>query len=130
MDWAFQDDPKLSPADRAVKYLLDRLQRDPDLRWFCGPLTQSFRMLCEAEAARLGLDVESVIEKRRNLLIPDHHDRRSRVEIMEKRIDQLERQLSNDELAKLERRESDEEARARRAIYDFTDAGMPAFLTR
>lgn len=56
-------DRTLSPADTAVKYALDRMQRDPDLRYrLVG--TQLFALLCEAEAARLGEYVEDVRERR------------------------------------------------------------------
>jgi hypothetical protein len=52
-DFGDYSDPDLPPAERAVKYLLDRVRRDPDLRWLLLG-TQAFALLCEAEAARTG----------------------------------------------------------------------------
>lgn len=70
-DHGLRADEKLSPADRAVKYLLNRIQSDADLRWVCGWGTQSFALLCEAEAARTGESVDDV-ERRRQQITYDH----------------------------------------------------------
>lgn len=67
-----QPRPELKPADRAVAYLLDRLQVDPDLRFYCDPFTESFNQLCLAEAERTGETVERVKERREKVLNPRH----------------------------------------------------------
>lgn len=64
----------LSPADSAVKYLLDRIQHDVDLRWHLVG-TQAFHLLCAAEAAYLGDSVEAVEGRRSIDLTPEHHRR-------------------------------------------------------
>lgn len=46
-------DLHLPPADRAVKYLLDRMQVDADLAAQIGPKTVAFNLLIDAEAERL-----------------------------------------------------------------------------
>jgi hypothetical protein len=53
-DYGLRPDARLSPADRAVKYALDRVQHDADLAYHAGFGTELFAVLCEAEAARLG----------------------------------------------------------------------------
>lgn len=45
----------LPPAERAVKYLLDVLPLWPELSDFIRPGTEMMRLLCEAEAHRLGI---------------------------------------------------------------------------
>lgn len=45
----------LSPAERAVKYLLDVLPLYPELSYYLCPGTNMFNLLCEAEAHRLGV---------------------------------------------------------------------------
>ena len=57
-------DPTLPPADRAVKYVLDLVQHDPNLYLYCGPKTLAFQPLCEAEAQRRGESEAVVIERR------------------------------------------------------------------
>jgi hypothetical protein len=52
----------LSPAERAVKYILDVLLRYPELAWYLGPGTEMLRQLCEAEAHRLGVAPEQFEE--------------------------------------------------------------------
>lgn len=46
----------LAPAERAVKYILDVLPGHPELSWYLGPGTEMFRLLCDAEAQRLGFE--------------------------------------------------------------------------
>jgi hypothetical protein len=48
----------------AVQYALLRTQYDPDLRRYAGLGTQTFAMLCEAEAAVTGEPVDAVRERR------------------------------------------------------------------
>ena len=54
-DGAIAPDPTLSPADRAVTYLLDRCQHDAELRWHLLG-TQAFALLVAAEALRLKVE--------------------------------------------------------------------------
>lgn len=46
----------LPPAERAVKYILDVLPQYPELSYYLGPGTEMMRLLCEAEAHRLGIE--------------------------------------------------------------------------
>lgn len=75
----------------AVKYFLDRLQTDPDVYWFCGPGTQVFSLMCEAEAAHLGRDVEQVKTARMQDLQPAHRKREPEVERLRDLVDRLRR---------------------------------------
>jgi len=45
----------LAAADRAVSYMIDRIVRDPRLAYHMGS-TEALRLLCHAEALRLGVD--------------------------------------------------------------------------
>lgn len=55
--------PEPTPAERAVAYLLDRCQTD-DALWKVMGYTQSFRLLCEAEAAQTGEPIDAVTKRR------------------------------------------------------------------
>ena len=55
---------EMSPADKAVTYILDRAQTDADLGYLIGPCTESFTLLCQAEACRTGESVEAVKARR------------------------------------------------------------------
>lgn len=55
--------PDLLPADEAVAYLLNRCQTDAAF-WRVMGHTQSFRLLCAAEAARTGEDLDAVMNRR------------------------------------------------------------------
>jgi hypothetical protein len=82
-DWGDLTDYRLSPADAAVKYALDMIQRNPNLRYFAGHGTQLFLLLCKAEASRLGVPWIEVVDSR---LVPfDHPDAKAlpRVAIIE-----------------------------------------------
>lgn len=52
----------------AVKYALDRVQRDPDFHYFCGWGTETFERFCRAEAAATGKTFEEVEEQRGKFL--------------------------------------------------------------
>ena len=65
---------ELAPADRAVKYLLDRIQQDANLRWYMLD-TQALALMCEAEAFRLGKEIETISESRSKDLTPERHRR-------------------------------------------------------
>jgi hypothetical protein len=53
-----------SLAHDAVSYVLQRAQEDADLGYLIGPLTQAFKMLCGAEAARLGRSLDETVAAR------------------------------------------------------------------
>lgn len=44
----------------AVKHALDRSQVDPDFGYYCGPFTETYELLCAAEAAHLGRPVDEI----------------------------------------------------------------------
>ena len=72
---------KLTRSQRAVKYLLDRIRVDADLRWkMLG--TEAFALLCAAEAKRRGKLKEHVREKYSQ---PAEHCRGDRAQIVELR---------------------------------------------
>lgn len=52
----------LPPAERAVKYLLDILPLYPELSYYLCPGTNMMRLLCEAEAQRLGIEPDPTYE--------------------------------------------------------------------
>lgn len=54
----------------AVKHTLDRIQEDPNLRYYAGYSTQVFYLLVRAEAAYLGQSVEDVELARRRDMQP------------------------------------------------------------
>lgn len=60
-------DGTLGRADRAVKYLLDRIQYDNNLRYYMLG-TEAMALLVEAEAARLGLPYAQVNAERHRWL--------------------------------------------------------------
>lgn len=78
----------MTRADEAVKYVLDRAQTDADLGYLIGPATQTFELLCAAEAERTGESVDVVKERRgkslarspRRFLSESEHADRARAE--------------------------------------------------
>ncbi len=73
-DYGLTPDPRLQPADRAVSYLLTRLQFDADLRWLLAG-TEAYRLLIDAEAHRLGQTPDQVLARRKeDLRAPDDRD--------------------------------------------------------
>jgi hypothetical protein len=69
---------ELSPTDKAVKYLLDAVQQDPDLAHVMLH-TQGHALLIEAEAVRLGEPVEAVEARRTQDRQPAYRRRLARV---------------------------------------------------
>lgn len=59
----------------AVRYALDRIQVDPDVRYYCGWGTEIFRRLCLAEAEHRGVPLEEVEKERSRDLQPEHRKR-------------------------------------------------------
>jgi hypothetical protein len=56
----------MSAADKAIDYVLNRRQNDADLAWQIDPFTQTFEVLCAAEAERTGEALE-VVKTRRSV---------------------------------------------------------------
>lgn len=54
----------MTTADRAVSYVLARAQEDADLGHLIGPFTESFKLLCAAEAERTGEALDDVEARR------------------------------------------------------------------
>lgn len=72
---------------KAVTHVLDRSQVDPDLAWVLGPMTESFDLLCRAEALVNGEAFEAVVERRSKDLQPAHRRRRAEVQELRARLD-------------------------------------------
>jgi hypothetical protein len=94
-DTGLTAEPTIPLADRAVKYLLDRVQHDPDLRYYCGPGTQAWHLLCWAEAARTGEPIEKVEAERARDLQPDYDRRKPRVVELETELKSLRTKLED-----------------------------------
>jgi hypothetical protein len=83
----------VGPVLRGVDYALSRIQTDPDVRWLCGPGSQTFALLCEAEAHLRSEPVESVRE-RRSELVGSHAQETPRIPAMRKRVEELESEVA------------------------------------
>ena len=58
------DGAELATPAQAITYVLNRCQNDADLGYLVGPGTESFRLLCEAEAGLLKLPLATVMDRR------------------------------------------------------------------
>lgn len=85
----------MTPAEKAVTHILDRIQTDPDLAYCIGDLTESFALLCAAEAARTGEGVAAVKARRGEDLQPEHRRRDAEVETLKGRVEELEEQIED-----------------------------------
>lgn len=72
-DWGDYANAQLGAADKAVDYLLERIRRDPDLRYLMNG-TVALRLLCEAQAQRLGMEATDLLEDTARPF--DHRDAR------------------------------------------------------
>ena len=77
-----------SCAFAAVKYLLDRVQKDPDLYYYLVD-SEAWEQLTAAEAALLGIDVKEHRRARRKDLQPEHRRRRPEIEEYKNFCDRL-----------------------------------------
>lgn len=68
-----------SDASKAITYVLDRAQTDPDLGYLVGPMTEVFRLLCQAEATARGESLGAVEARRGKSLVPPHREKRPEV---------------------------------------------------
>lgn len=55
----------MTDTHNAILYILNRIQDDADLYFLCGFGTETFRLLCLAEAEMTGQPVASVEERRK-----------------------------------------------------------------
>lgn len=78
----------------AVKYTLDRMQENPDLRHYLLG-TQMFELLCAAEAEHLGSKVPEVRKARSADLQPLHRWRRPDVAVFRKRLEEADLSTDN-----------------------------------
>lgn len=85
------DADKIETLYKAVKYTLDRSQTDPDFGYYCGPLTQTFALLCEAEAVMTGETAQAVGARRRVDLQPEYRKRKPEVQELQEKLKALEK---------------------------------------
>ena len=69
--------PPDAAAQKACSYILNRIQIDPDLRYVAGPMTETFALLCAAQAEYTGEPAEQVATERAKDLQPEHRRRRA-----------------------------------------------------
>lgn len=75
----------------AVSHILDRIQSDPDVHYYCGFGTETFARLCRAEAAVTG-EPEAVVRERRSKdMQPGYRSRGPEVVELRERVRELER---------------------------------------
>jgi hypothetical protein len=74
---------------KAVRYMLDRIQTDPNVRYYCGSGTQSFYELIQAEAAALGLPLAEVEAERRQDRQPPYRKVEPEVIRLREQLDEL-----------------------------------------
>lgn len=84
-----QASPAHPAAREAVKYLLMRIQTDPNVGYYCGFGTQVFYLLCKAEAELDERQLADVEATRRANLIPAHRQQEPDVELLRRRIEEL-----------------------------------------
>jgi hypothetical protein len=76
---------------KAVKYVLDRVQDMPNVRYYCGPGTQIFFELIQAEAAFTGRPLTEVEAARKIDTEPSYRKTRARVLVLEDQVDAMRR---------------------------------------
>ncbi len=76
---------------KAVRYVLDRIQDSPNVRYYCGPGTQIFLELITAEAAFTGRTRDAVEAERKKDTEPPYRKTQPRVLVLEERIDDMRR---------------------------------------
>jgi hypothetical protein len=82
----------MTKADKAIEYLLDRIQIDPDLQWHMLG-TEAHALLMEAEAERLSRHIGYIRNARTVDRQPPHRRRRAELILARERIRELEREL-------------------------------------
>lgn len=81
--------PPLTTAEIAVRYILNRRQTDPDLGYLIGSMTESFDLLCRAEAETTGKPLNEVASARRRDLQPEYRKRAAEVVTLRKELEAL-----------------------------------------
>lgn len=79
-------DDKVAQLYKAVRYVLDRIQDSPNVGYYCGPGTQIFYELVQAEAAFTGLPLNEVEATRRIDTEPEYRKTLPRVIQLEERL--------------------------------------------
>lgn len=77
----------------AVKHTLDQIQINPDLHYYAGFGTQVFYLLVRAEAAHLGISLDTVETARRKDRQPDYRRREPEVLRLRDQLDELRQQV-------------------------------------
>jgi hypothetical protein len=75
---------------RAVSCVLDRIQDDPNIRYYCGSGTEIFTLLAMAEAAYLDKPLVEVEEYRLKDLQPEYRRRDTDLAVMRRKRDELQ----------------------------------------
>lgn len=76
-------------AEKACEYILRRMQEDPDVRYYLGPGTESYRLLCVAAAEWTGMPLAEVERKCAIDCQPAHRKREPEVLRLRKEIEAL-----------------------------------------
>lgn len=88
---------KLTLAERACLHILERIQRDPDIRYHFD-LTEAFDLLCAAEAELRG-ELVIVVRARRQDNVGPRANEEAREEVLERRVRRLEDEVEEHESA-------------------------------
>jgi hypothetical protein len=78
-------DGKYKMAMKAVWHLYRRIQRDPNINWYCGSMTETLRLTCEAIAAEIEEDPEEVVRRAICVQLDD-----PQVERLRKQLEEIE----------------------------------------
>lgn len=82
--------PQSGAAAEAIGYVLNRIQIDPNVGYYCGVGTQVFYLLCKAESELTGRPLADVEAARRRNLTPEHREQRPDVIVLRKQIEAIE----------------------------------------
>lgn len=74
-------------AQKACAYILNRIQTDPDLRYYAGPFTETFHLLCAAQAECTGRPLAEIEAARAMDLQPQHRTRQPEVLALKARLE-------------------------------------------
>lgn len=74
----------------AVRHVLNVRQENPDVGWYIGWGTESFELLCAAEALVLEQPPDLVCARRNRDLQPEYRRRRPEIVVLRERVHQLE----------------------------------------
>lgn len=77
----------------AVQHVLDQIQENPDVRYYCGYGTQVFYLLVRAEALHLGKPLDEVEAERKQDRQPSYRRREPEVHRLRDQLSELREQL-------------------------------------